>query len=162
VQFYAVFVTEVLHQGSAAYGLLAAAVGFGSLFGTAYVAWSAARKGRGRVLVFATMTYLSLVFLFTFQRHYWPAFVVLVLAGVFNSIYGAVCNSLIQQTVEDRFRGRVMSLYTMTFATIPLGGLLMGIVVSYYGTPFAFATFTAVAAVLCSLVFLFSPRLRRL
>ncbi len=162
VQFYAVFVTDVLGLGSSAYGLLASAVGFGSIPGTLYVAWSSSRKGRGRVLLIVTLVYGCLVVLFSFQRHFWPAFTVLVLAGVFNAIYGAVCNSLIQQTVDDRFRGRVMSLYTMTFATIPLGGLLMGIAVSVYGTPLAFGSFAAVATVLCAIVFLTNPRIRRL
>jgi predicted MFS family arabinose efflux permease len=162
VQFFAVFVTDVLGRGSTEFGLLSAAVGFGSLFGTVYVALTAHRGGRGRVLVLATMIYTALVMLFTFQREYWPAFGVLVLAGIFNAVYGAVCNSLIQQTVDDRFRGRVMSLYTMTFAMIPFGGLLMGVVVSIYGTPTAFAAFTATASALCALVFITNPRIRRL
>jgi predicted MFS family arabinose efflux permease len=162
VSFYTVFVTDVLHEGSGALGLLSGAVGFGSIFGSLYVAWSAHHRRRGLVLIAATLIYVSTVFTFAFQKHFWPAFSILVFAGIFNAIYGAVNNSLIQRTVSDQYRGRVMSLYIMTFAMIPIGGLLMGLLISARGTPFAFGTFTATCAVACSLVVAFSPSLRRL
>ncbi len=162
LQFFPVFVTEELGRGARELGLMLAAIGFGSIFGSLYIAWSTHHRGRGLVFVWSTMVYLGLVFLFTFQRQYWPAFGILVLAGVANAMYNALANSLIQHTVEDQYRGRAMSLYIMTFATIPFGALLMGLAVTGYGTPATFAAFTVASAVLCGVVILSSPQMRRL
>jgi hypothetical protein len=45
---------------------------------------------------------------------------------------------MIQHSLEDRFRGRVMSLYTlMLIGTAPLGALLLGAVAQRFGAPAA-------------------------
>src|ERR1041384_6674030 len=47
------------------------------------------------------------------------------LAGFGLILYVSSTNTLIQLTVEDRYRGRVMSLYTLFFVgTSPFGALL--------------------------------------
>ena len=45
---------------------------------------------------------------------------------------------MLQITTEDRYRGRVMSLYTLMFiGTAPLGALLSGFVAQHWGAPLA-------------------------
>jgi predicted MFS family arabinose efflux permease len=52
---------------------------------------------------------------------------------------------LIQMTTEDRYRGRVMSLYTLMFVgTAPYGALLAGAIAQRFGAP----TATSLCAVL--------------
>ena len=52
----------------------------------------------------------------------------------------ATGNTMIQTAVPDHLRGRVMSVYTTVFsASVPIGGLTMGLVASALGTPVAIA-----------------------
>jgi hypothetical protein len=50
---------------------------------------------------------------------------------------------MIQITTEDRFRGRIMSLYTLMFVgTAPIGALVSGSIAQRFGAPVA-TTFSA-------------------
>ena len=58
------------------------------------------------------------------------------LAGFGLILYVASTNTLIQLTTEDRFRGRVMSLYTLMFIGLaPFGALLAGGIAQKAGAP---------------------------
>jgi MFS family permease len=59
-------------------------------------------------------------------------------AGFGLILYVASTNVMIQLSTEDRFRGRVMSLYTFMFVgTAPLGALLAGGIAQRWGAPVA-------------------------
>jgi hypothetical protein len=48
----------------------------------------------------------------------------------------ASCNTIIQATTSDEMRGRVMSLYTMSFmGMMPFGSLLAGLLATSIGAP---------------------------
>jgi len=67
------------------------------------------------------------------------------LAGFGLILYVSSTNTLIQLTVEDRYRGRVMALYTLFFVgTSPIGSLIAGAVAERWGAP--------VATSLCAIV----------
>lgn len=54
-------------------------------------------------------------------------FVALFTAGFGSVLVGASSNTLVQLNIDERFRGRVISLYTMAFTgTFPFGTLLLG------------------------------------
>ena len=54
-------------------------------------------------------------------------FVMLFTAGFGSVLVGASSNTLVQLNIDERFRGRVISLYTMAFTgTFPFGTLLLG------------------------------------
>jgi MFS family permease len=60
------------------------------------------------------------------------------LAGFGLILYVASTNTLLQLTIEDRFRGRIMSLYTFMFiGTAPVGALLAGAIAQRWGAPLA-------------------------
>jgi sugar phosphate permease len=53
-------------------------------------------------------------------------------------VMAASANTLIQLTVPDQLRGRVMAVYTTVFAgSTPIGGLLTGVIASTYGIQIA-------------------------
>jgi MFS family permease len=65
------------------------------------------------------------------------------LAGFGLILYVASTNTMLQLTLDDRFRGRVMSLYTlMLVGTAPIGALLTGGIAQRFGAPVA-TTFSA-------------------
>lgn len=54
-------------------------------------------------------------------------FLMLFTAGFGSVLVGASSNTLVQLNIDERFRGRVISLYTMAFTgTFPFGTLLLG------------------------------------
>jgi MFS transporter len=60
------------------------------------------------------------------------------LAGFGLILFVASTNTLLQLTTEDRFRGRIMSLYTFMFiGTAPIGALMSGGIAQRWGAPVA-------------------------
>jgi len=73
------------------------------------------------------------------------------LAGFGLILYVASTNTLLQITTEDRFRGRVMSLYTLMFVgTAPLGSLTVGVLAQRWSAPIG-TSFSAVVLLIGAL-----------
>jgi MFS family permease len=78
--------------------------------------------------------------LFSSSRRLWLSAMLLVPAGFCMMIQMASSNTLIQSMVPDRLRGRVMSVYAMTFMGMaPLGALLAGSLAHNLGAPWTVA-----------------------
>jgi MFS family permease len=120
--------------GSQAYGLTQAAIGVGAVVGALLVARHHERRGRTLWLTAAgtgvSLTVLGLVGSLV------PAMVVCVVMGLFQYGAMALCATTIQQHVADEMRGRVMSLYVITFVGFyPILGVLGGLVANQTGVP---------------------------
>jgi len=139
-----VYAREILHAGAGHYGLLVAAFGLGALLSAVRLTQQLDRWALRRNLlvgllasgvglgVFAWSTWLPLSLAMGF------------LAGFGLIVYVASTNTLLQLTTEDRFRGRVMSLYTLMFVgTAPFGALAAGTLAQRWGAPVA-TSFSAV------------------
>ena len=72
------------------------------------------------------------------MRHFALAAVVLFLVGAMQIVFQNGCNTIVQVTVPDELRGRVMGVYMMVFAgATPLGASLIGSVAEGAGVPAA-------------------------
>lgn len=142
-----VYARDVLHAGAHEYGWLFSAFGAGSLIAALRMAVTRERWALRRHLVIGLVT--GAVGLLGFAWfHTLPAMIgFAALAGFGLILYVASTNTLIQLTVEDRYRGRVMSLYTLFFVgTAPFGALLAGFIAQQAGAP--------VATTVCAVVLL--------
>jgi MFS family permease len=117
---------------------------------------------KGLVMSLAACVYMAMVVLFSLSEVFIVSFLILVVAGVGWSMMVTLNQTLIQLNVEDVFRGRVMSLYTMAAGFTPFGSLAMGLTASHYGVETAVFAFALTALVLATLLGLGSSRLRRL
>jgi hypothetical protein len=73
-----------------------------------------------------------------FVRHFAVAAVVLFLVGVMQIVFQNGCNTIVQVTVPDELRGRVMGVYMMVFAgATPVGASLIGSIAEGAGVPAA-------------------------
>jgi MFS family permease len=157
-----VFADRYFGVGSAGYGLLSAAHGLGALIGTLTLATIAHRIRRPGVALLAGAAAMG-VFLMAFAGS--PAMGLalpaLVLVGFTNTFYLTQVTTLVQETVPDRLRGRVMSLYALCWNLMPLGGLLAGLLAAAAGARVAVAAGGAMVTA-SALVFLASRRLRAL
>ena len=75
----------------------------------------------------------------------------------------AVINMLLQRLVTDEMRGRVMSMFILTFVgAMPLGNLIAGWASDHYGAPRTLATGGLIIAVFVVVVTIRNKRLRDL
>jgi MFS family permease len=131
-----VYARDILHAGPKAYGLLVTAFGAGALFGAARLTGRSARSGLRRNLLLGLAACGSGLALFAWSRSIPLSLCAGALTGFGLIVYVASTNTLLQLTTEDRFRGRVMSLYTLMFAgTSPIGALGSGAIAQRWGAP---------------------------
>jgi len=139
-----VYASDILHAGPEAYGLMVSAFGLGSLLAALWMTRRQDRWALRRNLLIGLST--GGIGLTVFA---WSRTLTLNLTGGFLSgfgliLYVASTNMLLQLTTEDRYRGRVMSLYMLMFVgTAPAGALLAGAVAERFGAP----TATSISAV---------------
>jgi MFS family permease len=157
-----VFVKDILGGDANTLGYLSSASAAGSVLGTAVVATRKSVLGMGRLAIAACFAYAAFLFVFAFAGTLATALPVLVVLGAAMMLQLGCCNTILQSVVEEDKRGRVMSLFTMSFmATVPLGALAAGAIASHFG--FRAMLFTCGSWVLLvALAFAWQmPRLRR-
>ncbi len=127
---------QVLGGNSVTNGWMQSARGLGSLAGALMIASLGRFRWKGRLLTAGTLALPVLLILFSFVRSTPVALLVLMAAGwAFMSLFNML-NTLIQSAVPDDLRGRVLSIYSLSFfGLVPLGSLLAGSAASLVGEP---------------------------
>ncbi len=106
-------------------GLLWTSLGVGSVVGAASTAF-AARVTLRRMLI-AAVGFSALLAALALSGRFLLSAGLLVLLGFAGIVFSTSANSLLQLTVPEHLRGRVMSLYFLLFAgSTPVGGLVVG------------------------------------
>jgi MFS family permease len=131
-----VFAAEILKGGANTLGFLASASGTGALMGTLYLASRRSMRGLGRIVgVSAGIFGVGLVF-FSLSRILPLSLVLNMATGCTMIVQLAGSNTILQSIVDDDKRGRVMSIYAMSFMGMaPFGSLLAGALASGIGAP---------------------------
>ncbi len=157
------FVDLVFHAGANGFGFLNAAVGLGAVTGAFLVAQYVDRTRRGTWVVIANVGFSILLILFAFNQNFPLALGIGFGLGVCFMTQNTNINSLLQTGVSDEMRGRVLSLYTLSFFGLaPFGSLLAGGLAQAWtlsGTVALLATITLVGS---AIIFLANPKLRKL
>ncbi len=130
------FATDVLHGGVRTLGFLVASIGVGALAGAVFLARRRSVRGLGNVIVAAVTAFgLGLVAL-GWARTQWLACAVLGVTGFGVMVHMASSNTILQTIVDPDKRGRVMSLYAVSWmGTLPFGSLLAGALAGRIGAP---------------------------
>ena len=142
------FAAEVLHVGQRQYGALLSANGLGALCGALTVA-TFGQHIRRRLLVFGGLGLFSvMLLLLAVTRYYYVALACMAIGGWGMLLYFSTTNTLIQTSVVDNMRGRVMGIWALVFGgMMPLGGLEAGALSHWFGVPITIA----VGALVCGL-----------
>ncbi len=144
---------DVLAGDEQTYSLLMAAGGIGAIIGAIYLARRPTVLGLGKIIAAGTTFFGSSLVLFAFSTNLWISALLLVAAALGYMIILAGSNTVIQTLVDDSLRGRVMSLYGMTFmGSIPVGALLAGKFASMTSAPLAIGI-GGLACIICGLIF---------
>jgi MFS family permease len=134
----------LLKTSAAGFGGLSAFLGFGSL--VAAVATAYARQVTPRRLIGGAATFSLLLGGVAASTNFMLTALLLIALGFAGIIFTTTANTLLQLTVPDDLRGRVLSLYILLFAgTTPIGGFLIGSLSSMFGVSWALG----ICAMLC-------------
>ncbi len=154
-------VVDVYGRGPDAMGLLTAATGIGALVGSLAVASMRSRR-RGRLLIFASLaTGLSLL-LVSAVPMFIAALLLMVPLGLGQTARMTLNQALLIEHVEERYRGRVMSVFMLTWGLMPLGVLPAGLLADWAGVQVSLAVMAALLIAVTLLIYATQPRLRRL
>ena len=128
-----IFASDVFNRGAGAYGSLAAALGLGSLAGALVLGRLGNRVSPG-IISAALVSLAAFLGLFAAVPSYPFALVMMFLFGASFLLFVSGTNSDIQLQVEDRYRGRVISIWMLAFGTMyPIGSLLSGVAAEAWG-----------------------------
>jgi MFS family permease len=117
---------DVLGMDSRGLGLLLAANGAGALIGTLSVAMLAHVRNRGRLVIGGVACFAIVLVGFALSSSVPLSFALILLLGMSGSTYATFNDTLVQLQVDNEYRGRVMSVYTMLWGLTPIGGLQVG------------------------------------
>ena len=141
------YATDILHINESGYGVLLSANGFGALFGALTVATWGSRV-RPRLLILGGLWLFSaMLLLLAIVRWYPLALLCLVVGGWGMLLYFSTTNTLLQSSVSNIMRGRVMGIWALVFGgMMPLGGLESGFLSHAVGVPWTIAVGAFVCA----------------
>lgn len=158
-----IYARDIFRLGETGLALMMGTAGAGAFLGALLVAYLGDFKRKGwfvlggavvfglSVIGFAlsSMLTLSLIFLFTL--------------GFALVISVATTNTLLQKLVTDRMRGRVMSMFLLSFmGTMPIGNIVAGAASKEFGPPYTLAVGGFFVTAVAAGVAIFNKRLRDL
>lgn len=129
-----VFADAVFGRGSQGLGLLTGAAGVGAVAGTLVLAGQRDDTPLARVVLWSLLGMtLGLTAFAVSPRFLLSVGAMLIVGfGVFRQL--AASNALIQSSIDDEYRGRIMGLYSMmAVGMLPVGNLLAGLAAKFAG-----------------------------
>jgi MFS family permease len=155
------FARDILKLDASGLSLLMGTTGAGAFFAAALLAFLGDIPRKGWFVLGGSFMFGACVVGFALSQVLAVSLVFLFLIGfgIVSSV--AVVNILIQQLINDEMRGRVMSMFMLSFfGAFPIGNYLAGVAAERYGAPGALAVGGAIITVFVAAVAAFNPRLR--
>ncbi len=153
---------KILHGNATTNGLLQSSRGLGALIAALIIASLGKFKFHGKLLMFGA--FMLPVSLLLFSLITWEPLSIIILIGVGMSlvlVYN-LANAIVQTAVPNRIRGRIMSIYSLTFlGTMPIGSLMMGAFAQKFGEQATALAGGLVVMVGAALIFYLVPLLKK-
>ncbi|MDQ3444218.1 MAG: MFS transporter [Chloroflexota bacterium] len=143
-----IFARDELGLGSTGLGVLLASTGLGTVAGALSVAHSPSFRGRRGAQVVTATGFAVGVLVFAVTPNIPLAAVLLFGAGWMSAAFLAINQTALQLYVDDEVRGRVLSVYLLTWGMLPIGQLAVGALADIVGTPLAMLS-SCIAAIAC-------------
>ncbi len=127
-----------LHADAGRFGFLASCQGIGALAAALLIATLSEYNRKGLVLTAASLTFPVLLFLLSQTHTFWLGCVLVTGIGFAIIAFLATANTLLQTSVPDALRGRIMGVYSLILMGLaPIGSLWTGLVAKPFGAPVA-------------------------
>lgn len=156
-----IFARDVLHVGPEGLGLLLSSVGAGAIAGTVVLVVTGEVRAKGALMIAAGAVYAAGLLAFAVSTSFALSLAVLFVLGVADAGWGAMRNTIAQLATTDAYRGRVMSMITVTSRGLTNAGQIeTGAIVAAAGPAVGGAINAVLVAASVATVALRSPRLR--
>jgi MFS family permease len=158
-----VFARDVLHLGETGLALLMGMAGAGSLFGALFLAYLGDFRRKGWSVLGGCLGFAVCLIGFSLSTNVVVSIIFLFGLGFAIVCSVAVTNTLLQKLVTDEMRGRVLSLFMLSFiGAMPIGNLIAGAASHRFGAPRTLAVGGLIIIVFVVMVGWRNPRLREL
>lgn len=157
------FVSDVLHEGPQALGLLRAAPAIGAILMGVYFAKYPIHRHSGKYLLGSIFGFGVSIIAFSLTRQLWVSCVFLFLSGCFDCISVLVRTTIFQLTSPNHLRGRISAINGIFIGSSnELGALESGVAANLMGLTPSIAFGGMVTLFVAMAFYQYAPRLRRL
>jgi MFS family permease len=156
-----VFAKDIFSMGPTGLGIMTSSTAIGALAGSLLMAFFTNINRRGLYLVIATFSTGAALVFFALSQNFYLSCCILFIVGISNSIAAVLNNTIIQLEVDPHMRGRILSLFAMTFGLMGIGAMPMGALAQLMGTPMAVVTFGGLLALSTAIIALVYPKIRQ-
>lgn len=150
-----------LQVGATLVGLLVAGEGIGQMIGAGAMALTRNLERHGLVFLLGSTAVLLMAILFVWTPWYMAAFGVLIIGGIGQSGFGTMQSTITMLAAPPDMRGRMVGLMSVCIGIgTPLGGLAIGILAEFFGTPRAITANALIGLALLLPALVFTPLAR--
>jgi len=158
-----VFARDVFRLGETGLAVLMGMAGAGALFGALFLAYLGDFRRKGWFVLGGDLAFAVCLICFSLSTNLKVSLFFLFALGFGIVCSVAVTNTLLQKLVTDEMRGRVMSMFMLSFiGAMPIGNLIAGAASHRFGVQKTLAAGGLIIAIFVSIVAARSPRLREL
>ena len=149
IDLFSGFVETIFGLGADALGILVSSVGVGAVLGGFWLAQRGNIKGLTGIVLLNILILAIVLIVFAVSTNFYVAVVAVLIGGFAMTVAGTGEHTLIQASVDEHMRGRVVSLYGAISRGCPsLGSLMMGWIGDHVGLRWPIAG----GAVICILL----------
>jgi predicted MFS family arabinose efflux permease len=150
-------------MGETGLAVLMGMAGAGALFGALFLAYLGDFRHKGWFVLGGDFGFAVFLIGFSLATNVVISIIFLFALGFAIVCSVAVTNTLLQKLVTDEMRGRVMSMFMLSFiGAMPIGNLIAGAASHRFGAPHTLAAGGLIISIFVTVVTLRSPRLREL
>ncbi|HKO61081.1 MAG TPA: MFS transporter [Pyrinomonadaceae bacterium] len=131
-----IFARDIFQLGPRGLAWMMGVAGAGAFFGALFLTYLGDFKQKGWFVLGGALGFGSFLIAFSLSSSLTLSLTFLFGVGFMIVTAVAVINTLLHKLVTDEMRGRVMSMFILSFVgTMPIGNLLAGAVAARYGAP---------------------------
>jgi MFS family permease len=128
-----VFAKTILKQQETGFGFLMSFMGLGSFIGAMTIS-TTSKRGPSKFILDIVPFFIAVFLILTgISNQYVLVGLGLAATGLFFVSFSSTANSTMQLNIDDEYRGRAMSIYTLVFGgSAPIGNLYAGLITDHF------------------------------
>lgn len=158
-----IYARNIFHLGETGLALMMGTSGAGAFFGALLVAYLGDYRRKGWLVLGGSISFGIFLANFAVSPRLGLSLTFLFGVGFSLVVCVSTINTLLQKLVTDEMRGRVMSMFILSFlGTMPIGNIIAGSLSSHFGPQHTLAAGGLIIALVATLVSISNKRLRDL
>jgi MFS family permease len=158
-----IYARDIFKLGETGLAVMMGVAGVGAFLGALLVAYLGDFRRKGWFVLSGAIAFGLSIINFGVSSQLWLSMVFLFCIGFSIVVSVALTNTLLQKLVTDQMRGRVMSMFMLSFiGALPIGNILAGATSRQFGPQYTLAGGGLVIVLIATGVMIFNRRLREL